>query len=288
MKPARFSYEAPPTLAAALGILAERGDEAKVIAGGQSLAPMLNMRLARPGLLVDINGLAELAEIKGDGEHLVVGALVRHADLACHPLVLAHSPALACAARTIGHYAIRQRGTIGGSLAHADPAAQLPLMAVALDAEIEAVSLRGTRLIPAQEFFLSIFSTALERDELITAIRFPVRRPHEGWSFRLFRRRAGDFALAAVAATLVVSAEAVLEAARCAVSGIGRVPVRAEAVGGLTAGMRLRAGWSREVAQVMAAALEIEDNERVPVEYRRELVAALVEDALEEAQERAG
>lgn len=287
MKPARFAYERPPTLANALALLAERSDDAKVIAGGQSLAPMLNMRLARPALLVDINSLSELAEIRREGEHLAVGALVRHADLARHPLVLAHCPMLAYAAGTIGHYAIRQRGTIGGSLAHADPAAQLPLITVALDAEIEAISLRGTRVIPAQKFFLSIFSTALEADELVTVVRFPVQRPREGWGFRLFCRRAGDFSLVSVAATLAVSSDGVLEAARCAVGGIGPVPVRAKASAGMTTGLRLSTGWSRNVAQEMATAVEVEDNERVPVEYRRELLATLAEDALEEAQERA-
>lgn len=287
MKPARFSYQAPLTLSAALALLAERRDEAKVIAGGQSLAPMLNMRLAQPALLVDINGLSELASVASDGDHLVVGALVRHADLARRPAVVAQCPMLACAAGTIGHYAIRQRGTLGGSLAHADPAAQLPLVAVALDAEVEVAASSGRRLIRAHDFFFSILSTALEADELIAAARFPVRRAREGWSFRLFTRRAGDFALVAVAATITLAPDGVLEALRLAIGGIGPVPLRVEPLSGLATGIRLSPDWARTAARAVAAAAEIEENERVPAVYRRELLEALVQDALEEARERA-
>jgi carbon-monoxide dehydrogenase medium subunit len=287
MKPARFSYEAPSTLSAALTLLAERGDEAKIIAGGQSLAPMLNMRLAQPALLVDINGLSELGSVGLEGDHLAIGALVRHAELARQELVAVRCPMLAFAAGTIGHYAIRQRGTLGGSLAHADPAAQLPLVAMALDAEIEVESSAGRRIIPANEFFFSILSTALEADELIVAVRFPLRRPREGWSFQHFTRRAGDFALVSVAATITLSTDGVLEALRLAIGGIGPVPLRAESLSGLVPGTRLPPDWARTAARAVAAAAEIEENERVPAEYRRELLEALVQEAFEEARERA-
>jgi aerobic carbon-monoxide dehydrogenase medium subunit len=283
MKPARFSYEAPATVAAALAALAARREEAKIIAGGQSLAPMLNMRLAQPGHLIDINGLAELAQIRLEADHLVVGALMRHADLARDPLARAHAPMLAHAAATIGHYAIRQRGTLGGSLAHADPAAQLPLVAVALDATIEVASAGGRRLVPATTFFTSIFTTALAPDELLTAARFPLPRRHEGWGFRLFARRAGDFALALVACSLGLSSSGV-ENARLAVGGIGAVPVRLD--GAVPPGSG-DADWIARAADAVAAAADIEDNERVSIEYRRELLAALARDALGDAMERA-
>jgi aerobic carbon-monoxide dehydrogenase medium subunit len=286
MKPARFSYEAPPTLEAALASLAVRGDHAKVIAGGQSLAPMMNMRLAQPGHLIDINGLKGFGGVAIEGDRLIVGALVRHADLARDPLVRTHCAMLAHAAETIGHYAIRQRGTLGGSLAHADPAAQLPLVAVALDAEMEAVSARGTRRIVAAEFFLSIFTTALAPDELLVRVRFPVSGPNEGWGFRLFNRRAGDFALASVAATLTRDASGGVEGLRLAAGGIGSVPVRLVVPAELTAGASGE-GWPRRVAQAAAAAADIEADESVSAEYRRELVAALAEDALRDAMERA-
>ena len=284
MKPVRFSYEAPPTLEAALASLAAR-EEAKVIAGGQSLAPMMNMRLAQPGHLIDIGGLRGLSDIAIEGDRLVVGALVRHADLARDTLVQKHCGMLVQAASTIGHYAIRQRGTLGGSLAHADPAAQLPLVAVALDAEMEVVSTRGGRIIPASEFFVSIFTTALAADELLVRVRFPVTAPDEGWGFRLFNRRAGDFALAAVATTLKHTADRGVDGLRLAAGGIGPVPVRLDVLPELTADASGE-GWPRRVAQEAADAAEIEDGEQISAEYRRELVAALAEDALRDAMGR--
>ena len=204
MKPARFSYEAPTTVAGALAALAARGDEAKIIAGGQSLAPMLNMRLAQPGHLIDINGLAELEAIRVEANHLVIGALTRHAELTRHGLVKECAPMLA--ARGFGRSATMRSasaGRIGGSLAHADPAAQLPMVALALDASMEIACAEGRRLVPAAEFFVSIFTTALQPDELLTAVHIPLPVSHkdrrEGWGFRLFARRAGDFALVLVA-----------------------------------------------------------------------------------------
>ncbi len=285
MKPARFSYEAPATLEAVLASLAARQDDAKVIAGGQSLAPMMNMRLAQPGHLIDINGLRDLSDIAIEGDHLVVGALVRHADLARHPLAKTHCGMLAHAAGTIGHYAIRQRGTLGGSLAHADPAAQLPLVALALDAEMEIVSARGTRRIAAAEFFLSIFTTALAADELLIRVRFPMTVPNQGWGFRLFNRRAGDFALASVAATLRRTADGGVDRPRLAAGGIGPVPVRLD-VPPQPQGP-FDAEWPRRIAQVAADAVEIEAGEQISADYRRELVAVLAEDALTDAMERA-
>jgi aerobic carbon-monoxide dehydrogenase medium subunit len=287
MKPARFSYEAPATLEAALASLARRPDDARVIAGGQSLAPMMNMRLAQPGHLIDINGIAELGTVARDGDRIVVGALVRHADLARDPLVRLHCPIAGCAASSIGHYAIRQRGTLGGSLAHADPAAQLPVVALALDAELEVASTRGRRMVAASQFFVSLFTTALAADELLTAARFPVMAPNEGWGFRLFARRAGDFALAAVAAILTRRPNEGVENLRLAVGGIGPVPVRLEAAAQAAATGPADAAWAARVAQAAARAAEIEPNERVAVAYRRELVAVLVQDALTDALERA-
>jgi carbon-monoxide dehydrogenase medium subunit len=277
VKPARFSYEAPATLDAALAALAARPDEAKIIAGGQSLAPMINMRLAQPAHLVDINGIAELAGIRLDGDRLVVGALTRHAALAGDALVEAHCPILAHAASTIGHYAIRQRGTVGGSLAHADPAAQLPLIAVLLDAEMEVASATGRRTVPAQDFFLSIFTTALAADELLVAVRFPCLAPGTGWGFRLFNRRAGDFAFALVAASLTRQSPAL----RLAAGGIAAVPVRLDSFAPSTPPHET--GWAARTATAVARAADIEENERVPKEYRRELLAVLAEDALNDA-----
>ncbi len=281
MKPARFSYEAPTSLADLLAALAARGAEAKIIAGGQSLAPMMNMRIAQPGHLIDINRVTELARVRLENDHLVCGALVRHAELARHELVRAHAPMLAHAAGTIGHYAIRQRGTLGGSLAHADPAAQLPLAAVALDARIEIASGTASRFVAAADFFASIFTTVLEPDELLVAVHVPVRRPHEGWGFRLFARRAGDFALALVACALRRTDRGV-EDVRLAAGGIAPTPVRLAIEPG-----RGDAAWAGEAARRAAAAAPVEEHERISAGYRRELIEALAQDALNDALERA-
>jgi carbon-monoxide dehydrogenase medium subunit len=278
VKPARFSYEAPTTVAGVLAALAARGEAAKIIAGGQSLAPMMNMRIAQPGHLIDINRVADLAQVRLDGGHLVCGALVRHADLARHELVRKHAPMLAHAAETIGHYAIRQRGTLGGSLAHADPAAQLPLVAVALDAKIEIAAEAGRRTVPGPEFFSSIFTTVLEPHELLVCVHLPVGPPR-GWGFRLFARRAGDFALALVACSLVRTPAGVSEV-KIAVGGIAPTPVRLDRAVEAGSG---DAAWLVRSARAVAAAAPIEENERSSVEYRRELVEALAHDALADA-----
>jgi len=193
---------------------------------------------------------------------------------------------LAHAAATIGHYAIRQRGTLGGSLAHADPAAQLPLVALALDGEIELRSAAGTRTVPARDFFVSIFTTAMAADELLVAARIPIPVAREGWGFRLFTRRAGDFAIVSVAVTLTLASDGAIARLRLAIGGIGPVPVRAETLAGDIGGRPSPDGFAR-IGAAVAAAIEIEDSEGVPAVYRRELVAALIPEALADALERA-
>jgi aerobic carbon-monoxide dehydrogenase medium subunit len=285
VKPARFAYESPTTLDSALKSLAAAGDGAKVIAGGQSLAPMLNMRLARPDRLIDINAVSELGAIALDRDRLSIGALVRHDMLARNDLVKQRCPLLAHAAETIGHYAIRKRGTIGGSLAHADPAAQLPLVALALDAEMDIRSTRGSRIVAARDFFLSVFSTTLDPDELLVGVKVPLPPVGEGFGFRLFNRRAGDFAIVSVAATLARGSGNTIARLRLAIGGIGPVPVRVEH---LAAGEAFSERWSALVSARVANAVDIEENERAPVVFRKELVAALTREALDEAFDKAG
>jgi carbon-monoxide dehydrogenase medium subunit len=213
----------------------------------------------------------------------MIGAMVRHAQLQRDGLVKRHAPLLAQAAETIGHYAIRQRGTIGGSLAHADPAAQLPLAALVLDADFELRSTAGIRRVGAEAFFVSIFTTALEPNELLAAIHIPVARPGEGWGFCLFTRRAGDFAIVSVAATLARGEGAAIEKLRLAVGGIGPVPLRVDGLVPRKLASAVTEGWSAQVALAVAQAVEIEDNERTPVAFRRELVERLTRDALDQA-----
>jgi carbon-monoxide dehydrogenase medium subunit len=201
MKPARFRYARARTLAEAIALLAEAPGEAKVLAGGQSLVPMLNMRLVRPAVLVDITRLQELTGIApaGDGG-LRIGGLTRHAELVASPLVRERAPLLAEAARHVGHAAIRNQGTLGGSLAHADPAAELPAALVGLDARVLVTGPRGPRELTADTFFRGLLTTALEGDEILSAVEIPARPA--GWGFAEIARRPGDFALAGVVVVL--------------------------------------------------------------------------------------
>lgn len=287
MKPCAFAYHRPASLDAALALLAEHGDAAKAIAGGQSLTPMMNLRLAQPAELVDLGdlqGLDQLREIEG---WIEIGALVRHQQLAESTLLRERCPLLAEAAQGIGHYAIRQRGTLGGSLAHADPAAQLPLVAVALGAQIELASRRGRRVVPASEFFVSVMTTALDPDELIVAARFPALKQGEGAAFRVFNRRHGDFAMVSVAASLQSSSGRVVRL-RLAVGGVEAVPVHLDELAAQQMGRNADASWIVEVAAKAGSAVQPEDNERIPALYRRELTETLVARALAAALQRGG
>ncbi len=226
MKPPPFEYHAVGTTDEAVALLAEYGDEAKVLAGGQSLVPLLALRLARPAHLVDINGLTGLASL-ANGGGLTVGALVRQRVAERSSTVAAANPLVAGALALIGHAAIRNRGTIGGSIAHADPAAELPTVLLALDGEVEVMSLRGTRTVGASALFEGFLTTSLEADELVTAVRFPSWVEGAGWAFQEFSRRSGDFAIAGVAATVRLDANGIIAEARIALSGMGATPIRA-------------------------------------------------------------
>jgi carbon-monoxide dehydrogenase medium subunit len=279
LKPAPFRYARPENLADAVGLLAAGGPDVKILAGGQSLVPMLNLRLARPAVLVDLNrvpGLAGITATPAGG--LTIGALVRHAALAETPLVRARAPLLAEAARHVGHPAIRYRGTLGGSLAHADPAAELPAALVALDAEFVLHGARGERTVPASHFFLGLMATALAPDEILTAIRVPPHGP--GWGFAEVARRAGDFALAGVAA-LVTGSSARCESARLVGFGAGDRPVRFTAA---------EESLMNGILDPAAAARTCDppDDVHASADYRRHLVAVLVEDAVGQALARLG
>jgi len=281
MKPARFAYASPATLPEALSLLAGHED-ARIIAGGQSLVPMMNMRIAQPELLVDINRIEGLSGVRFDGDHLVIGTLTRHADLAANGLVREHAPILAHAASTIGHYAIRQRGTIGGSLSHADPAAQLPLIGMLLDAEIEVKSTGGERTIPAVEFFEALFTTTLEPGEMVVSIRVPVLPNGHGWGFNLFNRRSGDFA--EVNAAALVLGQGAETSVRLALGAVVSAPVRVDDM--LPPFNEANSAWAAEAAKVVAAETPVEPNARIPEDYRREILQALVESTLFDAMRR--
>src|SRR5580700_1260038 len=227
MKPPPFAYSAPTTLDEALALLQENGDDARPLAGGQSLVPLLSFRLARPSHLIDLAGISELGSIIVDDDHLVIGAMVRERSAERHDGVRLLAPLLAQALPLIGHPAIRSRGTIGGSLAHADPAAELPAVALLLGAELVAQSRdRGRRTINAADFFVGFFTTALEPDEILTEVRIQRPAPGTGSAIEEVARRHGDFAMVGAAAMVRLENGKIADA-RVALTGVSDVPVRA-------------------------------------------------------------
>lgn len=288
MKPAPFDYHRPQTVPDALGMLSRFGSEAKLLAGGQSLGPMLNLRLARPSHLIDINDLLELDFVRCAPGAIEIGGLTRHHRLATDPQVAKSCPLLAAAAASIGHYAIRQRGTIGGSLSHADPAAQLPLIATLLNAKIRIESRSGNRIVDARDFFVSSLVTALRPDEMITAVSFPVLAPSCGWGFEIFSQRHGDFAIVSVGTTLLLSDDGIVESFALALGGIAVAPLALDEVAARFAGRKPDAGWRAEVGAAVAGAISPEDDKRLPAQYRKELAKVLSVRALAMATERAG
>lgn len=282
MKPARFDYHQARSVAEALSVLDRCGPEAKVLAGGQSLVPAMNFRLARPSVLVDVNKVSELGRLVDEGGVLRVGSMVRHAafeqPVDDGPL----GRLLSMAARHVGHLPIRIRGTFGGSLAHADPAAEWCVIAVLLDAEMEAANAGGARRIPASDFFRTVFTTALEPDELLVEARLPKPAPSTRVGFQQFSRRAGDFAVAMAAVALDVRGGRVA-GARIALGGVSDRPVRAAGAEEALAGGPAERGALAEAAE--AAAREVDPLEDIhgSAEYRRDLVRVLTRRALEQA-----
>lgn len=289
MKPAPFLYFAPTTLDEALALLAEHGDDAKVLAGGQSLVPTMNFRLAQPGVLVDLNGIAELFYIRPTEEGgLHIGAMTRQRTLERDPLVAERAPLIHDAMPHIAHVQIRNRGTIGGSLAHADPAAELPAVALALDAKFRVRSQQGERWINAPEFYVGLFTTALEPGEILVEIAAPPLPPRTGWSIQEVARRQGDYALVGVAATVTLDKEGRCSRACIALLSVGDGPVLA------CAGMKLLQGETPSVEVITMIAETVARNDIDPgsdihasAAYRRHLAQRLTHKALTVALQRA-
>ena len=284
MKPAAFEYVLADSVEMAVAALG-RGD-AKIIAGGQSLVPMLNFRLLRPAILVDINRIPDLAYVTEE-EHLIrIGALTRHHQLEASPVIKAHFPVLAEAMTHVAHLAIRHRGTIGGSLSHADPAAELPMMALLLDAELRIVSATGARMVAARDFLLDALSVDLAEDEMVTEIVLPKLPSRTGWGFEEVARRSGDFALAAVAVTLTLTNGAIAQA-RIAMTGVAPTARRVTEAEMLLIGQRLDDGVDSDVIEAVRAATEPPTDLHASAEYRRHLVGVLAGRALAAAWGRA-
>jgi CO/xanthine dehydrogenase FAD-binding subunit len=281
VKPAAFAYHRPATRAEALDVLGEYGEEAKVLAGGQSLVPAMNMRLARPARLVDVNRLDELT-LAVDGDALAVGALVRQNDVLTSALVRDRVPLLAHALPFVGHWQTRSRGTLCGSLAHADPSAELPVVASALDATIECASRAGVRVLGAAAFFVAHFTTALAPDELVVRARFPIRHGRDGYAFDEFAERHGDFAIVSAACALrLADGDDTLAALRLVIGGVGEVPFVLDVTEHV--GRRLDDEAVTSLADRAGHDIEPFGDHRASAEYRRNLASVLARRVLRAA-----
>jgi CO/xanthine dehydrogenase FAD-binding subunit len=286
MKLPPIEYEAPTTVAEAIDLLAEHGDEASVLAGGQSLIPLLALRLARPEVLIDINRIDELSGVSAADGHVTIGAMTREYVAEESGTVADTLPLLAAALPLIGHEAIRSRGTIGGSLAHADPAAELPAVARALDAEFVVRGPSGTRVIPAAQWFDGYLTTSRRPDELLVEVRFTAAGPDTGASFEEVARRHGDFAIVGLAASLVMSGGVIGEA-RLAFAGVSDVPVRATAAEDLLAGETPSAELFDEAARRATEDLDPPGDLHGSPDYRKTVAAAVVRRGLRAATDNA-
>jgi CO/xanthine dehydrogenase FAD-binding subunit len=288
MKPAPFEYYRPATLEEALDLMAEYGDQAKPLAGGQSLIPAMNFRLARPAVVVDINHISELSHIREEAGELSVGGLTRQRDVERSPIVRRVAPLLHETMPFIAHMAIRNRGTVGGSLAHADPAAELPAIALALGARLHARSRARDRWIAAGEFFTGLFSTSLNPDELLVEIAVPRLPERSGCAFEEVSRRHGDYALAGSAAVVTLDARGRCIRARVVLLSVGDRPVVAERAGRILNG-EVPSAPSIEAAAEAAASQDIDPPTDIHAssEYRRHLAAVLMRRALGRAVARA-
>ena len=288
MKPAPFEFYRAGSTAEALALLAEHGPDAKPLAGGQSLIPAMNFRLARPEVLVDLNGIEELSGIavQQDGV-LRCGAMTRQRALERSSAIASTAPLLAEALPWVAHAAIRTRGTIGGSVAHGDPAAELPAVFTALGARYLVQSSGGQRWLAADTFMTGLFVTALEPGELVVAIEIPPMAPRTGWAFLEMARRHGDFALAGVACTLTLDSAGTCESARIAAFGVGDGPVLCNRAASVLAGAAPEPKVITEAAAAVAADVDPPSDIHASAEYRRSLVEVLTNRALTRAVERA-
>jgi carbon-monoxide dehydrogenase medium subunit len=287
MKPPKFDYHAPTTVDEALALLGRYGGDAKLLAGGQSLVPLLNFRLSRPAALVDLNRIPALAFIRETDGQVAFGAMTRQRTIEFSPVVKAKLPLLTEATRWVGHLPIRSRGTIGGSIAHADPSAEYPAVLAALDGEVRARGTRGERTLRADDLFQTYLTTALEPDEILTEVRLPAMPAGAAYAFEEFSRRHGDFAIVGIAAMVVID-DGRCRAARLATAGAGPVPVRLRAAEEI---LVQEGVGERAIAAAAARAAELvspDSDLHASADYRRNLTRVLTGRALTRALGRAG
>jgi CO/xanthine dehydrogenase FAD-binding subunit len=288
MKPAPFQYFRPATVEEALELLERHDPEAKVLAGGQSLVPLMNFRLAAPACLVDANGIPGLSHIRRTDGVLAIGAMTRQSDIEDSPVVAESCPLLLEATRLIGHRSIRNRGTIGGSIAHADPSAEYPATLLALDGEVEVLGPGGARTIRAQDLFVTICTTSIAPTELLTEVRVPVLPAGTGSAFVELNRRHGDYAIVGVATVVTLDGRDRCADVRVAAAGVGPTPLRLEAAEELLRGERLEDGLLEAAAARCADAVEPGDDLHATAAYKRAMVTVFVQRALRLARERCG
>jgi carbon-monoxide dehydrogenase medium subunit len=287
MKPASFDYIAPTSLEAAVEALVAADGDGKLMAGGQSLMPLLNFRMTRPAVVVDLMHVPGLSFIECRGQTIVFGAMTRHADLEFSDIVATKLPVMSAAMPHVAHLAIRNKGTIGGSISHADPAAELPMLTVFYDATIRVQGPGGRRDIAAGDFFVSALANCLEPDEIVVEIEFPVLTSHTGWAFEEVARRFGDFALASIALSVERRGDEIADA-RVAVMGVADTPLRLFEAEAWLRGVRAGSAAAADFADMVRASVSPNSDIHVSAEYRRSLVGALAERAFIAAWQRAG
>ena len=288
MIPASFEYLRPKTLPEAIGLLQQYGDDAKILSGGQSLIPMMKLRLARPGYLVDINRITGLSHIKEEGGYLKIGGLTREAELEASPLVRAKYPIIIDTAHVIADPQVRNLATVGGNLAHGDPANDHPATMVALGAQVVATGPKGERVIPIEDFFLTLFSTALQHDEILTEIRIPIPPARSGGAYLKLERKVGDFATAAVAVQFTHDDKGACQKVGIGLTNVGPTSVKARKAEDFLRGKKLDEGNIAQAAQLAADEADPSADLRGPVEYKKAMVKELAKRALTRALQRAG
>src|SRR5271163_1543404 len=287
MIPASFEYLRPKTLPEAIGMLQQYGEDAKILSGGQSLIPMMKLRLARPGYLVDINRITGHAHIKEEGGYLKIGGLTREAELEASPLVRAKYQIILDTAHVIADPQVRNLATVGGNLAHGDPANDHPATMVALGAQIVATGPKGERVIPIENFFVTLFTTSLQHEEILTEIRIPAPPPRSGGAYFKLERKVGDFATAAVAVQVTLDDKGVCQKVGIGLTNVGPTPVKAKKAEEFLRGKKLDEGNIKQAAQLAADEAEPSPDLRGPVAYKKGLVKELAKRALSRAVERA-
>ncbi len=288
MIPPAFDYLRPTTIPEAIALLQQYGDDAKILSGGQSLIPMMKLRLARPAYLIDINRIPGLSYVKEEDGYLKIGGLTREAELESSPLIRSKYPIILDTAHVIADPQVRNLATVAGNLAHGDPANDHPATMLALGAKVFATGPAGARVIPIEDFFVSLFTTALEPNEIVTEIRIPIPPTRSGGAYFKLERKVGDFATAAVAAQVTVDASGICQAAGIGLTNVGPTPLKAAKAEAFLRGKKLDETNLRRAAQLAAGEAQPSSDLRGPAEYKAALVKELAFRALSRAAERAG